>query len=306
MAKRRVLILSSAESSTNVAINDQFVKSLNRQFGDSFETEWHHYRNVRIKLGMDGMQVTLPEKQQIDAYDLVYFKSYYRYFEVAVSIAEYLNSTGVAFVCSELKKYISLSKLSQYTRLSLAGIRIPQTLFMDTSHLRNSFDELGDELGIPFVLKAIDAKGGDANYLLSDGQKLTEILDKHSDKQFVAQRFIENDGDMRLLVLNNKIRLVISRRSSSKDTHLHNTSQGGRAEEISIDKLDNSVNIIALKAAKLMDREIAGVDVMFDSATGDPYVLEINASPQVASGALVSKKIEKYGEMFLELLDASN
>lgn len=57
---------------------------------------------------------------------------------------------------------------------------------------------------------------------------------------------------------------------------------------------------MCVKAAEVTKLEVAGVDIMF-AADGEPYLLEINNSPQVSSGSFKEEKAQKYSEMLLEM-----
>jgi len=54
-------------------------------------------------------------------------------------------------------------------------------------------------------------------------------------------------------------------------------------------------------SAKLENLQIAGVDLMFDSETGQHYILEVNSSPQLATGAVTDLKLKAYTDYLVEL-----
>lgn len=299
---KKVLILSSAETEDNIQINNEFARQINAR-ANEFSVEWRHYRDVSLSFNPDGLEaILLPEKAAITSFDMVYFKSYYRYAEVAVALAEVLAEKNVPFICSELKSYISFSKLSQYARLARQSLPIPPTLYVPYGHLLDQYALITGSLGAPFIMKASDGKGGDANYLIKDQAHFTAVVADHPEVDFVLQSFIPNEYDLRLLVLNGKTELVIKRQRSDASTHLNNTSKGAEASNIPVEELAPEVLELAHQAAAIMKREIAGVDIMFNSQTKQPVILEINASPQVASGALQTEKIDLYYKMFYNTL----
>ncbi len=299
---KKVLVLSSAESVENVQINDDFVRQINDQAND-YSIEWRHYRDISLQLSPDGLEaVLLPEKRSITDFDMVYFKSYYRYAEVAVALAEVLEAKNVPFICSELKNYISFSKLSQYARFARQALPIPATLYVPHGHLLDHYDYIIETLQSPFIMKASDGKGGDANFLVRDQSQFATIVADHLGVDFVLQSFVPNEYDLRLLVLNGKTELVIKRQRQDDTTHLNNTSKGAGASNVPVSDIADSVLDLAHQAANIMQREIAGVDIMFNSQTGNPVLLEVNASPQVASGALQAEKIDLYCKMFYNTL----
>ena len=46
---------------------------------------------------------------------------------------------------------------------------------------------------------------------------------------------------------------------------------------------------------------IQAVDLMFDSETGQHYILEVNSSPQLATGAVTNLKLKAYTDYLVEL-----
>lgn len=303
MTSKRVLVLSSAESAQNRSLNDEFVAGINQQFGGEMQVEWAHYTDIGFHFNDGNIEAFWTVNgESLPKYDLAYFKSYYRYVENALSLVEYFKQVGTKFVCSELENGVSFSKLSQYARLSNENLPIPPTVFIPRPVLDNQFDTLVSRLGLPFVMKATDAKGGAANFLIHDSTEYAQALGKYPDLEFVAQSYIPNDGDLRIIVLDHNIELVIRRQRNDNSTHLNNTSQGGQATLIDPSTLDPEVIAYVVQAAKRLAREVAGVDLMFASNSGKPYILEVNASPQVASGAFPTEKVEKYGNFLNNML----
>lgn len=300
---KQILILSSAESDVNRSLNDEFVQAINQHVGDDINVSWAHYSDIGYHF-RDGIITPfwVTDGRPLATYDFVYIKSYYRYTESALVLVEYFKQKNIPFVCSELQYAISFSKLSQYGRLSHAGLPIPETLFVPQSHLSHSYSSFATILGLPFIFKAIDAKGGGANYLINSTEEFSEAVASNHGHDFVAQKFIANDSDLRILVLGGKVEMVIKRQRVDDSTHLNNTSQGGGATLVDPADLDPAHAKMAIDAAQLLQREIAGVDLMFETGTGRPFILEINASPQVASGAFTQEKIEKYGNFFKNML----
>ena len=302
-SSKQVLVLSSADSQANRTVNDEFVAAVNNQVGSDITVSWAHYNNIGYHF-KDGVITAfwLKDGSKLPQYDFIYVKSYYRYTENALVLVEYFKQTNTPFVCSELENAISFSKLSQYARLTRAGLPIPETLYVPAVQLSHSFDNITNIVRLPFIMKAIDAKGGGANYLITSKDQYDSALADNHDVDFVFQVFIPNDSDLRVIVLGGKVDLIIKRQRLDNSTHLNNTSQGGGAVLVNPQDLSPQYHQLAIRTAQLMRREVAGVDLMFSSETGEPYVLEINASPQVATGAFVDEKIKSYSNFFKNML----
>jgi glutathione synthase/RimK-type ligase-like ATP-grasp enzyme len=298
----RILILSSAEEAYGIDLNDTFVTALNDRLTQDGRVEWHNYHDIRLEFGTNRLEAFIQSTgEALSSFRFVYFKSFFRYNEQAAAVAAYLDSVHVPFVSSELRNTMPLTKLTQHVRLALDGVRIADTIYMSTEHYVDQFDYLTTKLGAPFIFKSTDGAGGRENYLISERSELEKAVAENPDLHFIAQQFIENDGDLRVLVIDRKVQLVIYR-SRSGDTHLNNTSQGGSAQLLPLEELAPEHKAIALQAAALMHREIAGVDLMFEAKTGVPYILEVNASPQIGSGAFTDEKLAVYSNYFRNML----
>jgi glutathione synthase/RimK-type ligase-like ATP-grasp enzyme len=296
-----ILMLSSAETEHTRSINDAFVRKLNAKLSGVCSVIWRNYQNVGIRMGAGGLDAFLvSDGQSLSDFRLVYFKSYFRYHEEATAIVEYLEDRQVSFVGNELREYIPAYKLSQMARLVRANIPVPQTLYLPRDRYAAKFSMVREELKTPFIFKAIDGATGNYNYLIHNKAELDRALADNPDRHFIAQRFIPNDSDLRVIIVEGRIRLVIERKRAGNDTHLNNTSKGATARLLTPDMLTKQHQTIVLAAANVMKRDVAGVDLMLDSETGEPYVLEVNASPQIGSGAYEEEKLAVYTSYFME------
>ncbi len=293
---KNILMLSSAEAEDTRVINDAFVASLNGVLSaDHITVTWHNYHNIGMSLNEQGLtSFIISPWQSLMTFDAVYFKSYFRYHEQATAIMESLQAHDVPFVGSELREYIPAYKLSQMARLAKAGIAIPKTIYLPIEHYLPHYDYLVKELGERFIFKAIDGSTGDDNFLVRSKDQLEKIVTELPELQFIAQAFVPNDSDLRVLIVGGEPKLIIKRSRLNDDTHLNNTSQGASAELLDIMAFDDAVKALALKAAEIMKRDVAGVDIMLETGTGKPFVLEVNASPQIASGAFEAEKLAVY------------
>ncbi len=301
---KQILIISSAEVEESITINDAFVQALNGAGNsEGIEFVWHNYHNIGLEFDEHGSQGFIAStKQPIKDFAAVYFKSYFRYHEQATAVMEMLQANNIPFVGSELKEYIPAYKLSQMARLSRAGMPIPPTVYLPLEHYVNNYDYLTQKFGPKFIFKAIDGHTGEDNYLVTSREQLQSIVEANQDLQFIAQAFIPNDSDLRFLIVGNKLELIIKRSRIDDSTHLNNTSQGANAELMDVASYDESVKELALQATRLMKRDVSGVDIMLETGSGKPYILEVNASPQIASGAFVDEKLAIYTRYFKEIV----
>lgn len=303
---KNILIISSADKPEDIETNEQFVHALKTKLGEQINLEWVNYHAIAIEFSSEGTKIYLKDSQkEIASYDFVYFKSIFRHSEMASIIARYLTRQNVEFVCKELLEHSPSTKLSQLDRMGTGNLSIPRTVYMTHREWSSSFEKLTLMFGERFIFKAIDAFGGGQNYLVEDKQTFIEALKENPSVEFTAQEFLENDSDYRVLILEGVPKLIIRRKRHDETTHLNNTSQGAGATLVAIEDFDNEALSMALDAAALLRRDIAGVDVLFELHTGMPYLLEVNASPQVGSGAFVEEKLTIFASYFLEKVGLS-
>lgn len=298
---KKILILSSAESDYTVEANQTFVREIEARLQD-VQVEACHYRDIALYITAERIEASrLSNGMSLGDYDLVYFKSFYRYSEIASAIASYLQQENTRYICHEIDQSVSFSKLTQYARLSRQHLPVIPTVFVERQQWLEGAACIEQRFGFPCVFKAIDAKGGDANYVVNSRDELLEAASKH-DCDFVAQQLVPNEYDLRVLIADGQVKRIIKRQRVDESSHLNNTSKGASAVLMPVENLDQSVREIACQAARTFQREIAGVDIMFNSNTGEAVILEVNASPQVATGAFKEEKLDVYAELFREEL----
>jgi len=220
---------------------------------------------------------------------LVYMKGKWGLPEEANALANFLLYNGIPFMDTSALGAV-MSKISTTMKLWGNGISVPFTLYAHKHDLLfKLLSDHRDSIGEKFILK--DARGakGKLNFLTTADEAL-KIFDEYPNVQFVAQRFVPNDGDYRVGVYVNKSRIVI-KRTRSDTTHLNNTSAGGRAEYIEPKLVSKRLLRLAEKAASAVDLQIAGVDVIVDKETDKQYILEVNQGSQIVTGAFVGHKI---------------
>lgn len=178
-------------------------------------------------------------------------------------------------------------KLYALWRFWFDDIPVAKTFFGPTDFLVQKIAELGGK----GILKSVQGTKGKDNYLVQSEKELQEALKNHIDTDFVLQNFIPNDGDWRIILINFEPKLAIYRSSHGKD-HRNNTSVGGEAKLIPLEEVDPRAIELSISAARALDIKIAGADIIQDSSTGELTVLEVNRTPQLATGAFINEKAE--------------
>ena len=131
--------------------------------------------------------------------------------------------------------------------------------------------------GTPCVVKATEGTHGAAVFLAKTDQHARQLVYQmlERDMRPLVQEYIqESHGkDIRALVVGGKV-VACMRRRANGDEFRSNFHLGGNVEKVTIDP---DYEKIAIKAARILGLEIAGVDLL-ESDRG-ALVLEVNSSP---------------------------
>lgn len=120
-----------------------------------------------------------------------------------------------------------------------------------------------DKLQYPFVMKSVDGHGGTEVFLINEESDLEKY--QLSSKKYIYQEYYENQGDLRLYVLNRKVIGSVIRRN--KKDFRSNFSLGGKAIPV---KAEPELVNIAVKIADSLDADYIGVDFL---KVGDTWLV---------------------------------
>lgn len=286
-ATQKVLVLGAVE-------NADFFKQVGQQSVMHASYDCPGYDSLLFSI--DGLKTRVySADQDIADYALTYFKSHKYNNEMAVAAAKYLHFKGRPFIDRELQESVSQSKLTEYMALACYDLPLPKTMCAKTQLFGKSYDKLVDQLGAPFVLKEIASDRGRNNYFIESEAEFKRVLKKSASEQiFVAQKYVENDGFLRLYVFGKEVCLAVSRSPHKhKDPlkrHLNKPAGGANAKQLDVNDVPMEVREIAVAAANCLNRQVAGVDILQDKVTGAWYILEVNNGPQLRSGRFVAEK----------------
>jgi len=163
----------------------------------------------------------------------------------------------------------------------LSGSRFARPAFP----LENGKSTLGEQLNFPIILKGSSGDRGTNVFKIDNlkqlEKKVRELrkIEIEGGKRYMLQEFIPNDGDLRILVLGDKVLGAMKRTSQNFQKEFRNNfSVGGKVEVVEIPE---SIKKLAVKAAKVCGLLVAGVDVVYkDGDVNKPVVWEVNKGPQ--------------------------
>ena len=155
-------------------------------------------------------------------------------------------------------------------------VKIPMT-FNTIGYDDFSFeDNIGKELGYPYVIKECLGSYGGQVYLAEDTNSARKILKNIEGKDCIAQEFIETSRgrDLRAYVVGNRVIASMIRKNA--DDFRSNISNGGSAVTHKITKEQEDM---AVAAAKGLGLDFAGVDILFGK-NDEPILCEVNSNAQ--------------------------
>jgi len=188
-------------------------------------------------------------------------------------------------------------KLRCLQMLARENIGLPATVFGDNpDDTADLLKMLGDP---PHVIKLNEGAQGQG-VLLAENQTVSQsVIEAFRGlyANFLVQEFIREarGADVRCFVVGGKV-IAAMRRQASKGEFRSNLHRGGSAR---ITELSTSEIDVALRAARTMGLNVAGVDLL--RARRGPLVLEVNSSPglegiEAATGVDVAGGIIEYLE----------
>lgn len=169
----------------------------------------------------------------------------------------------------------SRDKLRSLQLLSRKGIGLPVTGFASKpSDIPDLIDMVG---GAPLVIKLLEGTQG-IGVVLAETRKAAEsVIEAFMglNAHFMVQEYIKEAGgaDLRCFVIGDKV-IAAMKRQAKPGEFRSNLHRGGSATLV---KLSPAERTTAVKAAKTMGLNVAGVDLL--RSNHGPLVMEVNSSP---------------------------
>ena len=196
---------------------------------------------------------------------------------------------------------IEASKDKMYANqiMAQAGLPIPKTML---TRFPCKAELVEKQVGFPCVLKVVTGSHGAGVYLCENAKQfedLSELISSLDSKtSMIIQEYISSSRgrDLRVIVIGGRV-VGAMQRKSTDGSFKANISRGGQGEAYDV---DDELEMLSIQVAKVLDLDIAGVDLLF---AGDGYrVCEANSAPgfqgfEKALGINIPQKIFDYAKM---------
>ena len=195
----------------------------------------------------------------------------------ALSVIRQLEHCGV-YSCNSANAIQNVKdKLLMHQILAYSKLQTPKTMLakfpVDISVVKR-------EIGIPLIIKNVTGTQGRGVYLCESEEKFSDIMEliyaNNNNANIIIQEFIETSygKDLRVFVIGGKVVGCIQR--IAKSGFKANFSIGADVQPF---ELTPEAEWIATEAARLLNLDVAGVDLLFGE-DGKYLICEANSSPQ--------------------------
>jgi ribosomal protein S6--L-glutamate ligase len=203
-------------------------------------------------------------------YDILIRRWVSKYYVQSLVLGWYMKKLGKVVLNSKLE--MILDKVSQAIRLYEAGL--PHPLTWQALRPCNAKKLLSQVKKFPVIIKPISSSMGRGIFKAKSHSGALKIVSKKDLHDLLIQRDLDMKYDIRIFVVGGKC-LGGMKRIAPEGDFRSNVAVGATTEKYD---LTSGLKDLALRAAKAMNYEICGVDVMFRDKK--PYILEVNRTPQ--------------------------
>ncbi|MFJ8262318.1 RimK family alpha-L-glutamate ligase [Rummeliibacillus sp. NPDC094406] len=252
-------------------VNDKFLDQarLMAEAAQQLNVQPIIYKNYEIMMKFDGELQNKP--------DFVIF------LDKDILLATYLKNSGIPVFNDPEVIETCDNKAKQYIQLAKARIPMPMTIIAPKVYpnftIRDSgyFESVLQTLGLPMIIKEGHGSFGMKVYLINTEEEFFEKVDELRGVDFVFQQFIDSSRgrDIRVNIIGDDV--VASMYRHSETDFRANITNGGKAEKI---VLTDHQKEVAIRAAKAVGAEFAGVDLLF-GPDEEPIVCEVNAAAHI-------------------------
>ncbi len=292
---KKILILVNSKSS----INKKLVRHLNLNSKNLFKAELHSFSELFFEIKTGKVKIKIINFD-IAKYNLVFIRRAGKYVRSIGGIIKYLDFKKVKFIDPAYREIgMSLDKSSSALRLAIKKIPIPDTVFCYRESVLQNMERIIKKLDFPIIAKAIFSQQNRDVYMLRSKNDFAELIDS-TKKEFIFQKFIDIEKEYRFLILGEKVRVLEQKfKRNYKNRKVCYQSLSGPSIFLGLDCATQNVNNVALRSAKILGLDIAGVDMAYEKNTKKFYVIEVNKSPGFESNPKTSPELMAFSDYLL-------
>ena len=236
------------------------------------------YRDISLSFRPGEVRVL---HQDIDTrnFSFVWLTSGWNCRDIAYALRLYFEFTKTPHSYAEK----NTSKITDCMVFALHGLPIPDTVYVSRVNFEASMPLIKHVCGYPLVINAIrGSKGKDSELVTTESDLLKKMASLPKNKRFLLQRFIQNEYDWGIMVVNGE---VVSGEKSypSQGEFRNNTCNGAEEHFAQITDIPQNIQALAIQASGLLGLSWSRADIIIDKFTGLPYLLEVNRYPGITA-----------------------
>jgi len=275
--------------------NDKLAKLIAGFADQGTEIKLDLFSNLTIDLN-DGSVGVKVSGIDINNFDLVYIRSVDATLSfLAGVLALSLDHLHIKYID---KKFINsratTDKLTSLLILGLNGLPIMPTFYCGRDSVIENTDYLIKKFGYPIVAKELKTHHSKGLFVLRN----KEDFQKLEGRQFLFQKFVPLENEYRFLVLGDSVRSVQKMfRDLSGDRSQIDMERD--EEFVDVSRIPIEMKDLAVKCAKALNLQVAGVDLMIARQDSKTFVIEVNGNPGFTYDINISPEISELAK-FLE------
>lgn len=260
-----------------------------RRLVEAAESRGHEVQVIDVLkcyMNITANQPSVHYRKQILKFDVIIPRIGASVTSYGTAVLRQFEVGGVYSINESIAISRSRDKLRAHQLLARKGVGMPITGY---AHSADATDELIDFVGgAPLIVKLMESTHGQG-IVLAETEKAAEgVINafRGLNANFLVQEYIKeaNGSDIRCFVVGDRVVAAMQRTAKEGDFR-SNLHRGGTAMAI---KLQSEERSLAVKAAKVMGLNVAGVDII--RSTHGPLVLEVNSSPGLQGIERVTSK----------------
>jgi len=232
-------------------------------------------KDLKIKVKNSITEIEIKDKD-LFSYDYIWIQSGWNTTHMAYLLDLYLTQKNIP----HNKTNTSITKLSDILILASNNINVPNTYFQNGLKINHTnLTEIESTCKLPCIYKTSLGSLGSNVYLIDKAKDIIQtIMEKRKFNRYIFQEYIPNDFDYRIVVANG-IPTSRCKRTRISDEYRNNAALGAKETFINPKEIPFQTLDIAIRSAKALNLNWAGVDVVTDKETGIDYILEVNRRP---------------------------
>ncbi|MDP3917880.1 MAG: hypothetical protein Q8Q30_01745 [Candidatus Woesebacteria bacterium] len=290
--KKKILVLVESKSSSK----KKLVRYLNANSKNKYRAFLHPFSDLFFNIKPGKVKIKV-KNTDITNFDLVFVRRAGKYVRYMGAISKYLDYKKIKFIDPAFREIgMSMDKASSTLRLAIKRVPVPHTIFCFKQSITFSRKKIIKILGLPIIAKAILSQRNQSIYILRSEKDFDSLL-KKSNKEFIFQKFIDIEKEYRVLIMGEKIMVLEQKfKRNYNNLKVEYLDLTGPSVFLNLDSTTQKANQIALKSAKLLGLDVAGVDLAIEKGTHKNYIIEVNKGPGIEPNSRTSPELKAFSD----------